>query len=91
MVGDLVLLLDESTPRSLWPLALVIETKTGRDGLVRCVRVKTKASKELVRSISKIVFLEAFWEDFVTTDVIIHNTKTLLLILLYTLIISRVF
>ena len=69
MVGDFVLLLDESTPRSLWPLALVIETKTGRDCLVRCVRVKTKASKGLVRPISKIVFLEAFGEDVVTTDV----------------------
>ena len=47
----------------------MIETKTGRDGLVRCVRVKTKASKELVCPISKIVFLEAFGEDVVTTDV----------------------
>ena len=64
-----------STPRSLWPLALVIEMKTGRDGLVRCVQVKTKASKELVQPISRIAFLEAFGEDVVTTDVIIHYTK----------------
>ena len=69
MVGDLVFCLMKVPPLFLWPLALVIETKTGRDGLVRCVRVKTKASKELVRPISKIVFLEAFGEDVVTTDV----------------------
>ena len=57
MVGDVVLLLDETTPRSLWPLVLVILTKTGRDGLMRYVRVKSYVLKELVRPISKIVFL----------------------------------
>ena len=31
MVGDLVLLLDESAPRCVWPLAMVIETKPDRD------------------------------------------------------------
>ena len=56
-VGDLVLLLDENTPRRLWPLGLVVDVREGRDGLVRSVRVKTK-SIELVRPISKIVSLE---------------------------------
>ena len=57
-VGDLVLLVEESTPRGLWPLALVVEVICGRDSLVRSVRVKTSAT-ELVRPITKIVMLEA--------------------------------
>jgi len=56
-VGDLILIMHENVPRRLWPLGLVLECKEGRDGLVRSVRVKTKAT-ELVRPISKIVSLE---------------------------------
>ena len=56
-VGDLVLLVDEKTPRNLWPLARVTEVKQGKDGLVRTVKVKTKTS-ELLRPITKIVLLE---------------------------------
>ena len=57
-VGDLVLILDENTPRNLWPLALVKEVNVGRDGLVRSVKLKTRCN-ELVRPITKIVLLEA--------------------------------
>ena len=56
-VGDLVLVC-ENTPRNLWPLALVKEVTHGRDGLVRSVRLRTRAA-ELVRPITKVVFLEA--------------------------------
>ena len=63
-VGDLVLMLDENTPRSVWPLGLVISTNVGRDGLIRSVRLKTKSS-EFVRPITKLVFLEAFGQDAV--------------------------
>ena len=62
-VGDLILMVDENTPRALWPLALIIGTKVSRDGLVRSVRLKTKSSNELVRPISKIVYLEKFGEE----------------------------
>ena len=55
--GDVVLVCDENTPRSLWPLGLVVEVKLGRDGIVRTIRVRTK-STELVRPITKIVMLE---------------------------------
>ena len=61
-VGDLMLIMDEHTPRSLWPLGLVIDVNVGRDGLVRSVRLKTK-STESVRPVTKIVFLEAFGDD----------------------------
>ena len=56
-VGDLVLILDESTPRGLWPMGLVTEVIVSQDQLVRSVRVKTKASTFL-RPLSKIVLLE---------------------------------
>ena len=57
-IGDLVLILDEMTPRNLWPLALVIAVNRSRDGLIRSVRLKTR-STELVRPITKIVLLES--------------------------------
>lgn len=55
--GDVVLVSDENTPRGLWPLAVVTNVKTSKDGLVRTVQVRTK-STSLVRPISKIVLLE---------------------------------
>ena len=56
-VGDLVLLLDENSPRGSWLFGLVKEITVGRDGLVRSVRVKT-ATTEFVRPITKLVVLE---------------------------------
>ena len=63
-VGDLVLMLNENTPRSVWPLGLVISTNVGRDGLIRSVCLKTKSS-EFVRPITKLVFSEVFGPDAV--------------------------
>ena len=56
-IGDLVLIKHENTPRHVWPMGLVVQCSNGRDGMVRSVRVKTKAT-ELVRPISKLVLLE---------------------------------
>ena len=57
-VGDIVLVLQENTPRSLWPLARVIEVHHNRsDGYVRSVKLKT-ATSVLERPICKIVILE---------------------------------
>lgn len=56
-VNDLVLVVDECTPRGLWPMGIVTQVKTSKDGLVRTVHVRTK-STVLVRPISKIVLLE---------------------------------
>ena len=61
-IGDLVLITEEMTPRSLWPLALVKDISKGRDGLVRSIRLKTQAS-ELVRPITKVVLLEAAGDE----------------------------
>ena len=62
-VNDIVLLLDENTPRSIWPLERVIEVYSNRgDGLVRSAKVKTR-STELVRPVDKIVLLESSAEE----------------------------
>lgn len=44
-VGDMVLLAQNLIPRVDWPLAIVREVKTGRDGLVRSVRLWTGHQK----------------------------------------------
>ena len=54
--GDVVLIVNEATPRNAWPLGRVIETLPGSDGLVRRVKVKTK-SNVLVRPIDKLCLL----------------------------------
>ena len=38
---DIVLVVDETMSQECWPTARVIETKPGKDGLVRSVKVKT--------------------------------------------------
>ena len=58
-VGDLVLLCDEHTPRSLWPLGVIQLVHTSQDGLVRTVEVRTKSSV-FARPITKIVSLEGY-------------------------------
>ena len=57
-VDDIVLVLDDKTPRNFWPLGRVLEVYTNRnDGLVRSVKLKTRTS-ELTRPVNKIVLLE---------------------------------
>ena len=66
-VGDLVLISDTTTPRNLWPLAIVSSINVGRDGHVRAVRVRTRTT-ELVRPITKIILLEAKTDKTVTVS-----------------------
>ena len=61
-------MVDENAPHALWPLALIIGTKVSRDGLVQSVCLKPKSSNELVRPISKIVYLDAFGEEVVKSN-----------------------
>ena len=57
-VNDIVLLVGDSSPLSLWPLGRVLEVhRSGHDGHVRSVKVKTRSSL-LERPIDKIVLLE---------------------------------
>ena len=55
--GDIVLLLKENSKRHTWPLAKVIETTSGRDGLVRSVKLLSD-EKEVIRPVQLIVPLE---------------------------------
>ena len=57
IVGDLVLVTEENTPRGVWPLGLITETFESKDGLVRSVKVKTRSSY-LQRPVTKLVLLE---------------------------------
>ena len=51
--GDIVVIVDPSSPRSSWPLGRVLETKPDSKGLVRSVKLKTKTGI-LERPITKL-------------------------------------
>ena len=57
MVGDLVLLLGESTPRGLWRKGVVVEIFPGPDGHVRHVRLHT-SNGNVMRDIRSLRLLE---------------------------------
>ena len=58
-VNDIVLVFDNTVPRSSWPLGRVLEVYCSKkDGLVRSVKVKMKASTR-VWPIDKLVLLES--------------------------------
>lgn len=57
--GDLVLIVEDISPRGLWPKARVIETYPGEDGRVRSVRVKTASGSVYHRPVSKLCFIES--------------------------------
>ena len=57
-VGDVVLIVDQATARSEWPLELVVEAGPGDDGLVRSVKLRLANGTFLKRPIVKVVNLE---------------------------------
>ncbi|XP_014216261.1 uncharacterized protein LOC106645025 [Copidosoma floridanum] len=63
-VGDIVLLKDQLSPPSKWPLDLIIDIYPGDDGLVRIATIKT-ASAIFKRPVIKLIKLptEADFED----------------------------
>lgn len=54
--NDMVLVKDDSSPPSVWPLARVIETFPAGDGLVRVVKIRTM-NGEYTRPITKLAIL----------------------------------
>lgn len=54
--GDIVLVANELLSSQKWPLARVIETFPGKDGIIRVVKVKT-ASGEMIRPVTKLLVL----------------------------------
>ena len=58
MVDDIVLLKDPDVGRQQWPMARVVGTYPGTDGLVRTVELRVASSKKtLRRPIQKLVLL----------------------------------
>ena len=60
--NDIVLIIDPSTPRGLWPTGRVIRTFPGADGVVRSAVVKNK-NGEYRRPVAKLCLLEAASES----------------------------
>ena len=56
--GDVVLFMDENTPRKNWPMGRIIQTFPGKDELVRAALVKTSWTV-LTRPITKLCLLES--------------------------------
>ncbi|XP_063968669.1 uncharacterized protein LOC135157358 [Lytechinus pictus] len=56
-VGDIVLIMD-GLPRNQWLMGRITETFSGRDGLVRTAKIKTKSST-LVRPVQKLCLIES--------------------------------
>ena len=56
-INDVVLVVDEDSPRGQWPLGLVLSVETSNDGLVRAAEVRCNG-KTKRRPIAKLVFLE---------------------------------
>ncbi|XP_064120644.1 uncharacterized protein LOC135225243 [Macrobrachium nipponense] len=63
-VGDIVLMVNESAARCHWPLARVVQTKAGKDGLVRTVTVR-REGKDYDRPLSKLVLILEEEQDLV--------------------------
>jgi hypothetical protein len=61
-VRDIVLVIDDKTPRGLWPLEIVMEVFAGPEGVVRYARVRHNGT-ELHRSVVKLCLLEPELED----------------------------
>ncbi len=57
-VGDIVLVVDQSTPRNLWPIGRIVRVYPDKKGFVRSVDVKTKMTV-LERPINKLCLLES--------------------------------
>ena len=61
--GDLVLVVDEQQPRSMWKLARVINAEAEVDQHVRKATVKTADKKTLLRDRESLVLLEMDTEE----------------------------
>ncbi|VDO67813.1 unnamed protein product [Heligmosomoides polygyrus] len=68
-VGDVVLIQIDNTPRSNWPLGLVVQVNESADGTARFVKLKTGKQKLVDRCTSQLIPLE------ITTDARVQTTR----------------
>ncbi|RCN27800.1 hypothetical protein ANCCAN_26463, partial [Ancylostoma caninum] len=57
-VGDVVLIRQENTARSMWPMGLVLELYRSKDGLSRSARLRMGTKNIVERSVNQLVPLE---------------------------------
>ncbi|KAL6742463.1 hypothetical protein Aduo_015611 [Ancylostoma duodenale] len=57
-VGDVVLIRQENTARSMWPMGLVLELHRSKDGLSRSARLRMGTKNIVERSVNQLVPLE---------------------------------
>ncbi|QQP50109.1 Uncharacterized protein FKW44_011001 [Caligus rogercresseyi] len=60
-VNDIVLISEENTSRSEWPLARVVELMKGRDGNIRTLKLRTAKGKILSRPIQRLHLFEKYF------------------------------
>ena len=56
-VGDVILMREKNVKRNVWPMALVIDVKTGADNLVRSATVRTSTGNVYTRPITEMILL----------------------------------
>lgn len=56
-VGDLVVVVDPSSPRNVWPRGKVLETRVADDGQVRSAKIMTSCGV-LDRPVAKLAVLD---------------------------------
>jgi len=54
-----VLLVDDQSPRNVWPKAIITDVYPDRDNVVRRVRIRTASDQTFMRDVRKICLLEA--------------------------------
>ena len=58
-VGDIVLMMEQNSPRGYWPLARVDEVVPSSDGTIRQAKVRTASGRTFLRPANKLCFLES--------------------------------
>ena len=74
-IRDLVLVVDDNSPRGRWLLGRVVKTFPGHDHCVRVAKIKTKNST-LIRPISKL-FVGGSSLKFLTSKITLNHVRTL--------------
>ena len=57
-VGDIVVFIDPSTPRGVWPTGKVIQVVAGKDGIVRSAHIQTNGT-ERHRPVHQLLLIES--------------------------------
>lgn len=59
-IGDIVLVIDETCPPTIWPKALIVNVHPGSDGHIRIVTLRNSQGKIFKRAVAKIRVLPVY-------------------------------